>query len=165
MILQKGKTILGIDKKIIDKDNIILNNYRYPQNEVIPPVPVPVDSYDLISKTFLTGVTINNDMVLPNRVVSASMFSTSGGFTLTLSADLQDTDIVICNMQSVYSNANYTLNPLVITKWDVPATVSNYNQIRIEVRTISNSGTIQQSLTNSSVKYCVLVYRKKTEVI
>lgn len=166
MLVQKGKIFLGSDVKIISND-LILNNYRYNLNkEPIPPVPTYIDSYDLVSKTVLTGSTINNSInTLPLKVYSVNQISTSGVWLFTLAADLEAEDICICVPQGFVSDTTYTLNPAVISKYDIGTLITNFNQIRIEMRTIKNTGQTQQYLNLTNLKYCLLVYRKKTEVI
>lgn len=166
MLVQKGKVFLGSDVKIISND-LIFNNYRYNLNqEPTPPVPINVDSYDLVSKTILTGSTINNSInTLPLKVNSISQISTSGAWLFTLAADLEEEDICICVPQSVYADTTITLNPAVINKYDIGSLITNFNQIRIEMRTIKNTGQVQQYFNLTTLKYCLLIYRKKTEVI
>ena len=169
MLVQKGKIFLGSDVKIIS-DKLILNNNRYDNSTVepVPPQPINVDSYDLVSKTMLTGSTINYSInTLPLKVNSVSQVSPSGAWVFTLAANLQEDDICICIPQSAYSSSDttYTLNPAVINKYDSNRLITSFNQVRIEMRTIKNTGLVQQSLTLTTIKYCLLIYRKKTEVV
>lgn len=167
MLVQKGKIFLGSDVKIIS-DKLILNNNRYDNSTVepVPPQPINVDSYDLVSKTMLTGSTINYSInTLPLKVNSVSQISTSGAWLFTLADNLKEDDICICVPQGVHADTTLTLNPAVINKYDINSLITSFNQIRVEIRTIKNTGQVQQYFNLTNLRYCLLVYRKKSEVV